>query len=337
MSTLLKSAALAAATLYAGHATAQIFCIYDPLGAQGDYYALAKDYQVAAKRWNVQLDLRVFTDDDAMDQEFRKGDCDMASMLGMRARAFNRFAGSIDSPAAIDNYSQLRSLLQLVSSPKLGPYMSGGGYEIVGVVPVGAIYPVVNDRHINGFAKAVGKRVGIFAWDKPQVSMAQHFHVIPVPLTLTEYGPAFNKGKVDAIVAPLILFKAMELEKGTGANGGIVRRALLQLTMQLVTHSERFPVDFGQKSREYMMSQVDRTLSVIRNQEASVDSHLWIYAMKSELVDWQQSMRELSHRLVKEGYYDNRMLEITLRVRCRGNMEDPECNVGAPAQAPATQ
>jgi len=34
-------------------ARAQVFCVYDPLGTQGDFYNMARDYQLAAKRWGL--------------------------------------------------------------------------------------------------------------------------------------------------------------------------------------------------------------------------------------------------------------------------------------------
>jgi len=306
-----------------GHA--QTYCVYDPLGAQGDYFSLAKDYQLAAKRWNVNLEITPYTDDDKLYQDFKSGRCDMASMLGMRAREFNRFTGTLDAPSVIENYAQLRNVMGVMASPKLARLMTNGDYEIVGIVPVGALYPVVNDRSINSFDKATGRKVGVFAWDHTQTIMADYFHVTPVPLALSDYGRAFNTGKVDVIVVPLILFKAMELEKGLGSNGGIVRRAIFQLSMQMVSHASKFPPAFGQSSRDYMLAQVDHTLSIIRNQEAAVEPRLWIYAMKAELVKWQTGMRQLSQQLVQQGYYDEHMLQLLQRIRCNTDKEEPEC------------
>jgi len=319
------------AFVWGSQAQAQVFCVYDPLGSQGDFFSLAKDYQLASRRWGLQIDITPYTDDTGLYDAFKAGTCDMASMIGLRAREFNKFTGSVDAPGVIENYVQMRDVLSLMASPRLAKFMVSDGYEMVGMMPLGAAYPVVNDRKINSFARAAGKKVAVMGWDKTQKIMADHFRLIPVPLELTDFGPAFNSGRVDAILAPMVLFKAMELSRGIGSSGGVVRRPLFYFTMQFLTHADRFPADFGQKSREFMNGQTDHALGIIRNQEADVDQRVWIYAVHSELVEWDNSMRGLLKDLVAAGYYDQHMLSILKRIRCKTDVDEPEC-APSPAQ-----
>jgi ABC-type amino acid transport substrate-binding protein len=306
-------------------AQAQLFCVYDPLGSQGDFFSVAKDYQLAAKRWGLNIDLKAYTDDDALYAAFKSGQCDMGSMIGMRAREFNKFTGTIDAPSVIENYVQMREVLNLMASPKLAKVMVSGNYEMVGMIPIGNAYPVVSDRSINSFEHANGKKVAVMGWDKTQSLMAEWFHVIPVPTTLPAYGPSFNTGKVDLIIAPMVIYKAMELSKGIGTKGGIVRRPLFSFTMQMISHTDKFPAEFGQKSREYMNTQTDHALGIIRNQEAVVDNRLWIYAVHSELVEWNIGMRKLLNKLVEQGHFDSRMISILQRIRCKTSTDDSSC------------
>jgi len=60
----------------AGFAQVQLICGFDPLGVCGNYYSLFKDYQLAAKRWGVSLDLRPYSDDKQLDRSFRDGEHD---------------------------------------------------------------------------------------------------------------------------------------------------------------------------------------------------------------------------------------------------------------------
>ena len=306
-------------------ALAQSFCVFDPLGAQGDYYSLFKDYQVAAKRWGVDIDLKPYVDDNKLNDAFKSGQCDMASMIGMRARLFNQFTGTLDSPGTIENYAQEREVMALMASPVLARYMVSGPYEMVGVVPIGAAYPVVNDRKINSLAAGAGKKVGIMGWDKTQAMIADEFHVTPVPLELSAFGSQFSAGKIDMIVVPMALYKPLELNKSIGSIGGIVRRPLFQFTMQLMAHTDKFPPGFGQQSREFMRLQVDHALGVIRNTEAEVDNRQWIYALHNEIVEWKDSMRVALAHMVKNGYFDKRMLTLLQRVRCRSTPDSDEC------------
>lgn len=321
---LMVTAATCLTLLVSSAALAQSLCVYDPFGQTGNYVSLYKDYQLAAMRWGTHLELKAYTDDGRLSEDFRAGRCDMASMIGMRAREYNLFTGSIDAPGALENYAAVRELMNLMASPRLAPLMTNGDYEVEGVLPVGAGYAVVNDRKINGLAAAAGKRTAYMAWDQTEVLMANTFHIVPVPSDLLTYGSKFNAGQVDLIVAPMSLYKPMELAKGIGDHGGIVHRPLFQFTVQLVAHRGRFPADFGQQSRTYMNQQVDHALGLIRNDEAQVDSRYWIYALHSDQVSWNVAMRGLIQQLVHQGSFDGRMVRLMQRVRCKTS-PDSEC------------
>ena len=306
-------------------AAAQLFCVYDPLGAGGDYFSLFKDYQLAAKRWGVDIELKVYTDDAQLDTAFRAGQCDMASMIGMRARAFNMFTGTVDAPGVIENWVQLHDVMNVMASPQLARFMVSGNTEVVGMIPIGPDYMVTSNRAINSLETAKGKKVAIMAWDKTQPMMAEYFHVIPVPTDIPHYATLFNDGKVDFLTVPMALYKPLELNKGVGTQGGIVRRPLFQFTMQLVAYPDKFPPGFGQKSREFMATEADHAISLARNLESQIDSRLWVYTVHAEITAWDSGMRAALEKMTKAGYFDRRMLALIKRVRCKTDVDEPEC------------
>jgi hypothetical protein len=326
-----RAVLLSAALCIPGLACAQSFCVFDPLGSQGDYASLAKDYQLAAKRWGVNIDIVIYTDDDKLDADFRANKCDMASMIGMRARSFNLFTGTLDAPGVMDNYVEVREAMDLIASPKVAKYMLQDNYEVVGVLPVGAAYSIVNDRRINSLETAAGHKVAIMAWDKTQKTMCDDMHVVAVPTTLAQSAVMFNKGQVDFIVTPAVMYKPMELSKGIGSKGGIIRRPLFQFSMQFVALQNKFPPSFGQQSRQYVNQQVNHALGIIHNNEADIDARQWIYALHSEVLTWDISMRKIIAHLVKDDDFDPRMLGVLKRIRCKNNVEEPEC-APTPAQ-----
>ena len=50
--------------------------------------------------------------------------------------------------------------------------MVNGKYEVVGVIPIGDAYLLVNDRNINTVAKAAGKKIAVLDYDEAQKIMA---------------------------------------------------------------------------------------------------------------------------------------------------------------------
>lgn len=315
------------AALASGRAQAQLFCVFDPQGVTGDYYSMVQDYQLIARRWGVNLDLKVYTDESAVNTAFRNGQCDMANMIGMRARLFNKFTGTLDAPSVLENYAEVRDAMALVASPKLASFMIDDGYEVVGVLPLGACFAMVKDRRINSLERAVGKRVAILAWDPTQPVLAEDFKVTPVPAEILDFGVLLNKGQVDAIVSPILIYRALDLERALGSKGGIIRRPLFEVTMQVLTHADRFPPDFGQKSRNYLLGQTDRALEIIRAQEQSVDAALWIYVDHDEVAEWNNTVRATLDHMTRNGLFDRHMLAMLKRVRCREMPDEPECAI----------
>ena len=304
------------------------YCVYDPLGTQGDSYALARDYQLAAKRWGVDLQLKAYNSETVAVEDFKVGQCDMVNMTGLRARLFNQFSGTIDAPGAVESYIEMRHVMSLIASPKLANYLVEGQFEVAGVIPLGAGYAFVNNRNINTIGQIAGKKIAVMKWDKTESIMAEQFGAQAIPVDINDMGTSFNNGAVDVLIAPVLLYKPFELYKGLGDNGGIIRRAVLQISMQLIIRRDRFPAGFGQQSREYMATTVDHALGVIRNTENEVDARHWIYMNTRERDDYYRTVRVARARLEKEGFYDRHMLGILKRVRCVSVPDDGECAGG---------
>jgi len=324
---LLTTAMLTGIGLFAGLASAQTLCVWDPLGTAGDYYTLFKDYQIEAKRWNVNLNLEVYPDDNDLIAKFENGHCDMASILGLRARKFNKFTGTIDAaPGSLDNYVQMRNLLNVLVGPKASKYMTEGVTEVVGILPMGAGYAVTADRSVVSLQTAAGKRVLVPSFADNFAELIKQINVVEVRTEIVDYGRAFKQGKGDIIIMPLALYKPFEIDKVLAEkNGGILRRPLFEFTMQVLDHPEKFPAGFGQSSRDYLAQQTDRSLSLARNMDNQVDARLWIYMKHSDFDYWDEVTRRIETEMTRQGLLDKRMLNLMQRVRCGTNSDEPEC------------
>jgi len=206
--------------------------------------------------------------------------------------------------------------------------MTSGQYEVVGILPIGATYHFVHDRQINTVAKFVNKKIAVMGWDKTESILADRFGSIPVACDTTNFAGKFNNGTVDVAIAPILVYKSFELYKGIGDKGGIIRRPVSQLTMQLVARQDRFPPDFGIHSREFVAQQQAHAFGVVRNMENGVEQRYWIYMTTAERDEYSRFFREGRAYLAKNGYYDKRMLNILKRVRCGVNPSNTECSSG---------
>ena len=321
-----------AATAQAG----QKVCVYDLLGTSGDLFNMAKDYVVAMQKHGASVELKGYTDERVASEDFRTGQCDGLIATAFRTRQFNQLAGSLDSIGSttivkngkvdIDaSYEVVRKVIQIFADPKASKLMVEGNYEIGGIIPLGAAYPVVNDRKINTVEALAGKRIASFDYDKAQAVMIQRIGAQPVSADITNFSTKFNNGSVDMIAAPTLAYKPLELYKGIGKNGAIARFPILILTYQVVLNKAKFPDGFGEQSRQYWLSQFDRAMQLIRQADASVPPGTWMELSPENSYKYTLMLRESRIDIAQKGLYDKRGLKVIKKIRCSVNPGDPEC------------
>src|SRR5690606_20633722 len=113
-----KILALAAATFtVSGLVQAkQVMCVFDLVGKNGDVYSVMKDYQLAAKNWGADIELRVNTNEAVVAEDVAADKCDGISVTGMRWRQFNSFTGSLDAIGAIPDLHLAVKVMQGLAS-----------------------------------------------------------------------------------------------------------------------------------------------------------------------------------------------------------------------------
>ena len=321
--TLLLATGIAA--ISAGTQAKQTICVFDIVGKSGDVYALMKDYQLAAKSWGADVELKVGTNEAVIAEDFKAGKCDGVSITGMRGRQFNQFTGSLDAIGAITDLKLAVKVMQGLASPAFAKAMVNGKYEVVGVIPIGDAYLLVNDRNINTVAKAAGKKIAVLDYDEAQKIMASQVGAQAVSSDITNFGAKFNNGQVDIIGAPAAAFKPLELHKGLGTKGAIVNYPILQVTGNLIIHPEKFPAGFGQKSREWVKGQLPRAFGILGKMKADIPQKYWMEVPAADKPGYQKLMREARINLTAKGIYDKRMMKLLWQFRCREDAKNFEC------------
>ncbi|HET8730261.1 MAG TPA: putative solute-binding protein [Moraxellaceae bacterium] len=307
-------------------------CIFDPVGNNGPAIQYAKDLVLQARRWNVFLDIQPFTDERVAAEDFKAGQCDAVALSTFRAKQFNKFMGSFDAVGALQDYSQVRTAMNvLYTNPKVAPYMIEGPYQVGGIVPIGAVYVMVNDRSINSIEKAAGKKVAVLDFDKSQAKMVQQLGAEPVPSDITNFAGKFNNGQVDIIAAPAVVFRPLELYRGLGDKGGIFRIPLVNMTGSVVFRREKFLKEVPdlddkiQKIRNFAITYLDQAYALIDSVEKDIPERYWMDLSPDERDKYFRMMREARLQLLQDGTYDPRMLGLLKKVRCKHNPSSFEC------------
>jgi hypothetical protein len=301
-------------------------CVFDIVGNVGPVMGAMKDWKAAALDWGLETELVPYTNEAIAAEDLKAGVCDASLITGIRGRAFNKYAGTVDSIGAIPSMDHMKVVLQVLSHPQSADKLSQGSYQIMGIAPAGAAYVFVNDRQVNSLAKAAGKKVAVLEYDETQAKLVSQVGATPVASDITNFSTKFNNGVVDIIVAPLVAYSALELYKGLSPDGGIINYPLVQLTFQLIAKKDRFPAEMAQKSREYFYNNLQRITSQLDNEAKHVAKHWWVEIPDADKAEYEVMMQEARDQLRDEGYYDQDMLTLLRKVRCKMEATRAECS-----------
>jgi len=328
------SAAIGAAVLVAGvlqPAAAQdaprTLCIYDPIGANGFIYQSFQDYVVQALSWGIKLDTRAYTDEAVAANDFKAGKCDMAGLTGIRTIQYVKFAGSLDMAGGLQSYAQEKTAIQVMSSPKAAQYMTQDGYEVVGVVPLGKAFLFARDKtNLESLDTIAGKKIAVMSYDKQASTLANVAGASPVGASIASFGPMFNNGSVDLAYAPSFAYNALELYKGLGSNGAIADFVLGMLSGQLIIHDDKFPADFGQKSRTWVFDNMfDSTLRRVKSADQQIPEKYWLHISGDRDANYREMFRDTRQRLWDQNWYNHRMQHLLKKIRCSTDSGLAEC------------
>ena len=288
------------------------------------------DYPKLKQKASTEVNLKVYTDERVLTEDFRSKRCDGAGISNIRARQFNKFVGSIDAIGAVQNYKQLTQVIQLLARPEFDSKMVNRDYEVVGIVPLGAAYIMVNDRRIDTLPKAAGKKVAVMGFDATQKKLVQNVGAQPVTVDLTSVGGKFNNREVDIMAAPAILFDPLELHKGMQDKSGkvvgaIIRFPLVQVTGTLIMHRNKFPAGMGPIAREMISKQLTPAFQFVDKMEKDIPEKYWMDIREAEKPGYLKIMREARIQMTKEGYYDPAMMSILKKSRCSQYPSNFEC------------
>ncbi|MDX1804050.1 MAG: putative solute-binding protein [Alcanivorax sp.] len=314
-------------TAHANTTSKNTLCVFDLVGANGDFFGIMKDFKTAALNWGVNIALKPYTDEKIAAEDLKAGQCDGALLTGIRGRQFVSYTGSIDSIGAIPDYDALKLVISVLSSgnPKVNQHLVSGPYEFAGLVPMGAAYLFVKDKTINTVSRLAGKSIAVLEYDVAEANMASRVGMSPVMSDITNFSTRFNNGSVDTCFAPIFGYSALELYKGMQPDGGILNLVLGQLSAQLIIRKDKFPADFASHARTYLAGQFGRAMHIINNADKEVDKKWWINIPEADKVRYNEMFREARVDLTKQGVYNKDMMTLLRKVRCKEAPSRAEC------------
>lgn len=301
-------------------------CLWDLSGRSGPVYNAATNLRLDLLRYKIDVSLESYTNEGVLVASLKNGHCDAALMSGFRARNFNKFTGTIDALGALPTLEHMDVLLRTIALPQLSEHMVSNKYLTLAVAPAGAAYLFVNDKRLNSLDQVTGKKVAVLDFDPGQSRLVARIGATPVSTTLATAPTQFNNGNVDVLPAPLIAYQVLELYKGMEPDGGIVDYPIVQLTAQLIGHTERFPPALAAVVREVAADSFDSIHQALNKESQRIPNHWWVSVDAKEKLTYDTMMRDARIKLKEVNYYDPTMLQIMKRIRCNMEPQRPECS-----------
>jgi len=137
----------------------------------------------------------------------------------------------------------------------------------------------------------------------------------------------FNNGQVDMVGAPAYAYKPLEIYKGLGNNGAMFNFPVLHVTSDFVIRPEKFPAGFGQKSRDWFIKNLPKSMGMISRLEAGIPSKYKMNLSAEDKTKYQKMLRDGRMDMTKRGIYDASMMSVLKRARCSVDKANFECSI----------
>ena len=252
-------------------------------------------------------------------------------MTSMRARAYNKFAGSIDAIGGVPNNTIAQKAITYVldkrNSKRLITNSGKDSYEVAGIGQIGSAYIFVRDRNINNLEKAEGKKFAILHYDYAQKEMVDRVGAVPVMSEISNFIRKFNQAEVEIVAAPAYAFKPLEISKGLGTTGAMVNFPVVNVTADLIIRNNKFPDGFAEPSRQWFVKQLPKSFAMVKRMEAEIPAKYKMNLSKDDQLKYQKILREGRMDLTKQGIYDSTMMTVLKKARCTIERTNFECSV----------
>jgi hypothetical protein len=307
-------------------------CVFDLLGKAGESFKLMEEWALMSKTWGADVSLLPYQDEAKVEKDFKEGVCDAFYMTSMRARAYNKFAGSIDALGGVPSNQIAQKAIAYVldsrNNKRLITKVGNESYEVAGIGQIGSAYIFVKDRSLNTVDKAKGKKFAILHYDRAQKQMVERIGAIPVMADISNFVRKFNNNEVDVVAAPAYAYKPLEIYKGMGAKGGMIDFPVVNVTLDLVLRQDKFPEGYAAKSRAWFVQQLPKSFAMVKRMEAEIPAKFRIPLTKEEKTDYQKLLREGRIDLTNQGIYDSTMMTVLKKARCTVERTNFECSLG---------
>lgn len=304
-----------------GWAAQQSWCVFDPLGTQGDISRRLQDVRTYALKNQVQLKLKAFKNEKDAIQSFEQKQCSGLVASNFNTHRYNHFMATTGGIGLIPNNRVVRAFLQLLNHPNVEKRMVSSDYEMLGMIPIGTAYMIMNTQQISKVSQLRNKTIGILADNPPQLALVQSVGAKPVYVDFSNAVDSFKRKKIDILAAPAYGILPYNLKKEFGEATQVVNFPVAYFAMNIVIRPQAYPAGFGRQVRAWFVNNSNVLAAQAIQWENHLPAYYWADISAYEKQGYDALVAKISKRYVDAGYYDAYFVELIKRLRCQ---DDPK-------------
>ncbi|GGY34589.1 hypothetical protein GCM10011297_04550 [Bacterioplanes sanyensis] len=305
------------------------FCVWDPLGRGGPIYATVHEQTLRSLHYGLVLAVEAYQDEDALLAAFEQRQCDAALVRGNRVYEFSRFAATLEAIGGVPDRRHLQVLMQVLASPKLADKLSHNGYTLLGVAPLGESYFFASQSDLAQLNQLRQGPIAVVPNEPSLQAAAQYLGGQATVIPLAQLVDGFARQQLPAMLAPVAVYPVMSGQLRQPVH--IFDVPVAQSTIQMIGHSERFPTGLAQMLREDFLFKFDSYMRRVDQERRAIPPASWKPVAEQVQAQLQRDWHQLRQRLLQQGLYDQEMLALQRKVRCRINPQSWECEANAVA------
>ncbi|MAK31715.1 putative solute-binding protein [Acinetobacter sp.] len=303
----------------------QIWCIYDPVGTQGDITRRAKEIGNYALSQHIKIQIKSYQSEKEAILRFDQKQCSGLIASNFNTRKYNRFMASTSGVGFISSNQTAKSFMQLLGNADLTPYMYQNDYEAVGMLPLGMAYMVLTGTDINTVSDLKNKKIGVLKDDMPQIALVKAVGAQPVTIEFESAIKAFKENRIDILPAPIYGLLPYKLENEFGKPIRVVNFPLAYTAMNVIIRQNNYPKRFGQYIRNWFSLHSASLINQAIRWENSLSAYYWMDVSYQEKQAYDMMLARVRQRFIQSEYYDPHFVKLIRRLRCMDEPRYFEC------------
>ncbi len=303
----------------------EVWCVFDPAGQQGDIVRNVKDIALHSQKQHKNIQIKSYRNEQQAIDAFDNKKCSGMAITNFHSRPYNRFIATSSGIGMLSSNRTARSLLQLLNHPYVAKRLKQGEYDVLGFIPIGTAYMVMNRLQVTSIPDLKNKRIGVLVDDPAQVALVKSIGATPVAMDITNPMMHLKHSEVDILPMPIYSLLPYNLKKELGENTHVINFPVAYVTVTLIVRSQNYPKDYAKPMREWFVQNANSLSMQATRWDNSLPAYYWDDVSSGEQRSFVIAVNKIRNMYINNQYYDRYFVELSKRLRCLEDAQSSDC------------